>query len=215
MQSLSWPVTIKSRLRKVANPHYFSDPIGLTDDELIEKSLGADNRAFKQLVERHLKAVYNFLYQITKDYSSLDDLTQETFIKVWKNLSRFESSKSFKVWIFTIARNTAYDFLRKKNSKPLALLGEEANLALENICDKEPLPQELLERESQEKKLEAMLKNIPEQQRIVLLLHYKQDFSLKEIAEIFNEPYSTIKSRHKRAILSLKKARSSCSRLLC
>ena len=204
MQSISLPVINKRFLKKaLLNYHYFSDSAEHADKKLIEKALNGDDQAFKQLINKHLKSVYNFLYQLTKDTSSLDDLTQETFIKVWKNLSRFDQSKSFKVWIFTIARNTAYDYLKKRKAIPFSSFDKEEINKLEEI-DETPLPDEILERQDLEREIEAKLSQIPEHYRIVLILHYKHDFSLSEIAQILKEPYNTIKSRHQRGMQKLK-----------
>jgi RNA polymerase sigma-70 factor, ECF subfamily len=179
----------------------------LSDKQLVENFLEGDDSAFPHLVKRYLKPIYNFLYQLAGDSSALDDLAQETFIKVWKNISRFDQSRSFKVWIFAIAKNTAYDYLKKKKTIPFSVFtNEKGNNKLEKINANEILPDELLEREDFAKELEEKLKKIPEQYRIILLMRYKDDFSLQEIAEIFKKPYNTIKSQHQRALAALKMA---------
>lgn len=85
-----------------------------TDREILEKFFLGDEEAFSELVKKYLKPVYNFLCYFTKDKALLDDLTQETFLKAWKNIRRFDKNKSFKTWLFVIAKNTAYDFFKKK-----------------------------------------------------------------------------------------------------
>ncbi len=89
------------------------DNFDLNDKQLVQKFLDGSDEAFEELVGRYLKPIYNFLYQFTKDPDSLDDLTQETFIKVWRNIRKFDRSKNFRVWIYAIAKNKAYDFLKK------------------------------------------------------------------------------------------------------
>lgn len=204
MHSLNLPATNLTVLQKALKKYYFSKPTELDDNILIKKSINGDGWAFKIIMGKYLKPVYNFLYQLTKDPSVVDDLTQETFIKAWKNLSRFSQTKSFKVWIFTIAKNTAYDFLKKKKSIPFSSIAEEDSNNLEEIIDDKPLPDELLERKDLEKELSEKLNQIADIYRVILLLHYKDDFSLSEISEILNEPYNTIKSRHQRGMQKLK-----------
>jgi len=181
--------------------------MALDDKKLIEETLNGDDLAFEQLMKKYLQPVYNFLRQLIKDTSVVDDLTQETFIKTWKNISRFDQSKSFKTWIFTIAKNTAYDYLRKKKSIPFSFFRKsEDDRGLEEISEDKILPDEILEKEDLAKELEGKLKEIPRKYRSVLVLHYKEDFSLYEIAEILKKPYNTVKSLHYRALLRLREA---------
>ncbi len=201
-----------------------------TDQQLAKNFLEGDETAFEELVKKYLKSVYNFLYQLVSDKSVLDDLAQEIFIKAWKNMRRFDPRRSrfatlqgrqdknlapygtegsrsgFKTWLFTIAKNTAYDYLKKKKTIPFSFFSdEEGNNKLENIPEDEILPGELLQKADAAKELEAALSKIPDRYRIILLMRYKEDFSLQEIAEILSVPYNTVKSRHQRGLLALKK----------
>src|SRR5665647_1906978 len=104
-----------------------------TDEQLVVDFLAGDDESFEELVHRYLKPIYNFLYQFTQDRDSLDDLTQETFVKAWKNIRKFDQDKSFRVWIYAIAKNTAYDFLKKKKTIPFSSFEDEAgNNMMEN-----------------------------------------------------------------------------------
>lgn len=176
------------------------------DNQLVEKFFSGDEKSFSQLVKKYLQPVYSFLYYFTQDRAVLDDLTQETFIKAWKNLRKFDQEKSFKTWIFAIAKNTAYDHFKKKKTLPFAnFMDEEGKNKLENISDESIWPDEILERKDIAKELEKKLGEIPEDYRIILILHYKEDFSLQEISEILNKPYNTIKSSHKRGLEKFRK----------
>lgn len=178
----------------------------LSDKQLIEKYLAGDGSAFSELIKKYLKPIYNFLYQLTNNRSALDDLTQISFIKAWKNLKRFDQNKSFKTWLYTIAKNTAYDYFKKKKSIPFSnFVDAEGNNKLENISNQDILPLELLEKADAAKELEAALAKIPDQYRLILTMHYKDDFSLQEIAEILSISYNTIKSQHQRGLLAIKK----------
>jgi RNA polymerase sigma-70 factor, ECF subfamily len=176
------------------------------DKKLIAKFLDGDESAFEELLSKYLKPVYNFLYQLTSDKSALDDLTQETFIKVWKNIRKFDKDRNFKTWIFTIAKNTAYDYFKKKKTIPFSnFVDEEGNNKLENIADENIFPDELLIRNDSAKLIEEKLRELPEHYRLILTLHYKEDFSLSEIAEILKIPYNTVKSQHQRGLIKLRK----------
>lgn len=178
----------------------------ISDKKLITIFLNGNDKAFEVLLSRHLKPIYNFLYRLTGDRSSVEDLAQEVFIKVWKNLSHFDRTKNFRVWIFTIAKNTAYDFLKKKKSIPFSFFEDkEGNSQFDNIVDDKLDPNAILENADLRKDLEKKLQKIPKNYRLILLLRYKDDFSLSEIADILKIPYNTVKSQHQRALQHLRK----------
>jgi RNA polymerase sigma-70 factor, ECF subfamily len=175
------------------------------DKQLVDKFFAGDDSAFSELVKKYLKPVYNFLYYFVSDRETLDDITQETFIKAWKHIKKFDQSRNFKVWIFSIAKNTAYDFLKKKKTIPFSnFTDDEGNNQLENIGDDSILPHEILIYADSAKILEEKLKEIPDIYRVILIMHYKDDFSLQEIAKILGKPYNTIKSQHQRGLMKLK-----------
>ena len=175
------------------------------DEKLIERILDGDESAFSELVGKNLRSVYNFLFTLTSDQSALDDLTQITFIKVWKNFKKYDPRKSFKTWLFTIAKNTAIDHLKKKKTIPFsAFAGEDGQNILEEIDENKPLPDEILERENLSIEIEKKLEEIPAPYRTILILRYKEDFSLREIADILETPYNTVKSQHNRALGKLR-----------
>ncbi|MCX6766774.1 MAG: RNA polymerase sigma factor [Candidatus Moranbacteria bacterium] len=177
----------------------------MNDNQLILKILDGDEEAFAEIVKIYLKAIYNFVYRLTGDRDAAEDLTQETFVKAWKNLKRFDQSKNFKTWLFTIAKNTAYDWLKKKKEIPFSsFTDDEGENWLENVADENILPDEILERSDLAEELEKILEKLSVHYRAILILHYKEDFSLHEIAEILDEPYNTIKSRHQRGLGRLK-----------
>lgn len=178
---------------------------------LISESLAGDEKAFEELLSPYLSPVYSFVLSLTHDVSMAEDVTQETCIKVWKHLNRFDAEKSFKTWIFAIAKNTAFDALKKKRDLPFSnfVSGESEDteeLWSERIADEAPLADEVLARAESVELLEQKLQTLPEGFQQILQLRYREDFSLQEISEILGEPYNTIKSRHGRAIFSLKKA---------
>ncbi len=178
----------------------------MDDKKLIERFLAGDEPSFNELVQKYLKPVYNFLFRLTNDQSAIDDLAQDTFLKAWKNIRRFDTQKSFKTWLFAIAKNTAYDYFKKKKAVPFShFIDRFGNNRLEEIEETGSLPDEILDRENSKESLEKELKNLPAYYQLILLMAYKDDFSLHEIAEILEKPYNTIKSQHGRALNELKK----------
>lgn len=179
----------------------------LDDRQLVQDFLDGDDKAFERLTEKYLSPLYNFIFLFTHDQNVTEDLVQETFIKVWKHMARFDQKRSFKTWIFTIAKNTTFDYFKKKKSIPFSsFVDEEGKSTLEAIDEDMLLPDEVLEKAERTLDLEQALEKIPELYRALLTLAYREDFSLMEISEILHEPYNTIKSRHQRALKLLKKA---------
>lgn len=176
---------------------------------LIEQSIAGDGQALELLLSRYMTPIYSFVLSLTRDVPMAEDVTQETCIKIWKHLKRFDTAKSFKTWVFAIAKNTAYDALKKKKALPFSAFIDNDDDVQESwearIADEEPLADEVLSRADIREELNLWLKSIPAHFEQILRMHYQEDFSLNEIADILGEPYNTIKSRHGRAIRALKK----------
>lgn len=175
----------------------------MEDQELISKYLQGDEEAFQTLVKRYLKLVYNFVFLSVRDPEYAEDITQEVFIKVWSHLKKFDPSKSFKVWVYAIAKNSIFDFLRKKKLVPFSFLEREEEIY--EVVDSEPLPNEILDGLNSAKKLDGALGKIDVLYRQVLVLYYQNGFNFREIAEILKTSVNTVKSRHRRALVLLEK----------
>jgi RNA polymerase sigma-70 factor (ECF subfamily) len=185
----------------------------MTDEQLVQEFLGGNEDSLEKLVEKYLKPIYNFTYQLTRDNGASQDITQDVFVKVWKNINSFDETKKFSTWLYAIAKNTTYDFLKKKKTIPFsAFENVDGFNILENIEDETILHSNaLLQRIDNIKDAEEFLDTLSPQLKTILLLHHQQGFSLVEIAEIMGNPTNTIKSKYRRAILSLRGLYSSKS----
>ncbi len=180
--------------------------IDCTDEELVLRSLKGDDDALKLLILRYLKLIFNFVRQYVNDFHLAEDITQDVFVKVWKNLGKFDQTKSFKNWIFKIAKNTVFDFLKKKKILSFSMFEEQEDQNLvKNLVDPELLPDELLRRKDLKKIVETALEKLDAPYRAVIFLYYQNGFNFREIADILEESIDTIKSRHRRALIALKK----------
>jgi RNA polymerase sigma-70 factor (ECF subfamily) len=178
-----------------------------TDSEIILSYKNGDQEAFKELIARYSTMLYNFTAHIA-DRNNAPDIVQETFIKVWKNLSRFDPLKaSFKTWVFTIARNTATDFLRKKKSILFSDIEKYDNEDMEfseKIPDENLLPDELFVKLQDKEVINNILDNLRPNYREILILHYQENMTFDEIGKILKKPLNTVKSQHRRAIIELR-----------
>ncbi|MEI6280640.1 MAG: RNA polymerase sigma factor [bacterium] len=180
-----------------------------TDEEIILLYKNGNQEAFKMLINRYISPIYNFTSHLTNK-NDAKDITQEIFIKVWKNIRRFDSEKaSFKTWIFTIAKNTVTDFSRKRKNILFSEIekGFEENIDSfsENIKDENLLPDEALQKLQNSEVLNQALEKLRLEYKEVLMLHYQEELTFEEIGKILNKSSNTVKSHHRRALLELKK----------
>jgi len=177
-----------------------------TDEQLVANYLKGNEKALEILIKRYLKPIYNFVYRYIGSEEA-EDVTQEVFLKIWRNLKKFKQNKKFKTWIFSIAKNTAIDFLKKKKIIPFSEFEKESkeNTLIETVPDSFSLPNEFLEKAELAEEINSVLEKLPLSYRMVLFLYYTEHFNFREIAEILGESINTVKSRHRRALLMLKK----------
>ncbi len=176
-----------------------------SDAELIVAYRAGEEMAFTYLVVRYLGDLYRFLVHLTGDRHFAEDLCQETFLKAWKHLERFDIKKSFKPWVFTIAHHAAIDYLRKQRPTPFAMLErEDLSDFGATIPDQQDLPDVLLAHKDLAKILEQGLAVLPFNTRSTVLLHQQEGLTFQEIADAMQEPLNTVKSRYRRALSTLK-----------
>ena len=176
-----------------------------SDEYLIEAYLGGKTEDFKLLIDRYATNLYNFSIRFVGS-DNVDDIVQETFIKVWKNIKKFDSSKAhFKTWLFTIARNTVTDYLRKRKLIVFSDMdsGDE-EIFSDTIKDDAVLPDEALQRIQDKESLDKLLSNLSLNYKTVLILYYQEDMTFVEIGKILGKPLNTVKSQHRRALEALR-----------
>jgi RNA polymerase sigma-70 factor (ECF subfamily) len=177
---------------------------GMSDQALLAAYQDGDQRAFAFFVQRYLPSVYRFLHRMVGDGPTAEDLAQETFVKAWQKIGAYRPDKPFKAWVFTIARHTAIDFLRKKNPATFSDLDVPDGQAFEEtLADARPLAPELLMTQETGQDLERALATLPPESREVVLLHGVEDLTFQEIADQVKQPMNTVKSRYRRALASL------------
>lgn len=159
------------------------------DEQLVADYLSGDEKSLEVLIKSYLRPIYSFVYRYIGNVQEAEDITQEVFVKVWRNLKKFNPDKKFKTWIFSIAKNASIDFLRKKKT----ILFSE----MEPFVDPRPLQNEFL--------LTSIIDKLSPKYRMVLFLRYNDHFTFREIAETLGESIDTIKTRHRRGMAILRK----------
>jgi RNA polymerase sigma-70 factor (ECF subfamily) len=176
----------------------------LEDGALVGAFLEGEERAFEELVERYQTRLLNFIYRTTGDRERAEDLVQEVFIRVYRHLHRFDRSKKFSTWIYTIASNLAKNELRNRSRNPLVLFqtikrnwqDEDRPLQFEDPASR---PDDLFRKRHLRELVESSVQQLPPHHRQVFVLRELEGKSYEEIADITACNLGTVKSRLNRA----------------
>ena len=176
----------------------------LDDSGLVAAFLAGEKRAFTELADRYHARLVNFVYRTTGDRERSEDLVQETFIRVYRHLHRFDQSKKFSTWVYTIASNLAKNELRNRSRNPLVLFQ-----AIKRTWDDDqrPLewedntyrPDDLYRKRHLRQMVEDAVAQLPPHHRTVFILREMEGKTYEEIAEITESNLGTVKSRLNRA----------------
>ncbi len=169
-------------------------PPGEPDDlELMARVAEGSEDAFAALVERHERLLRLFFRRLGADAGQAEDGTQDTFLKVWLHRDRYRPLKSFRAFLYTVARNVWYDRLRKaRRSRETVRLEEMRGAGVEPVNHEATAGVERIDARAD---LAAGLETLPERMRIVLVLNAYQGLSYPEIADVLGIPVGTVKTR--------------------
>lgn len=176
----------------------------MSDSQLAQAFLEGEQRAFGELVARYDQRLLNFVYRTVGDRERAQDLVQETFVRVYRHLHRFDQSRKFSTWIYTIAGNLAKNELRNRSRNPLVLFQTirknwEADHRPLEWEDERSMPDDLFRKRHLREKVEEAVQLLPEHHRIVFVLREIEGRSYEEIADITGTNLGTVKSRLNRA----------------
>jgi len=179
-----------------------------TDAQLIGDYLDGDEAAFRSLVERHLRPVYGFIRRFMGDAAEAQDISQEVFIRLWKNLGQYRDGQSFKAWLFAIARNASVDWLRRKRPAAFSEFDDAdgGNYLADNLADPSPLPDELASAAEDGVRLAVLVDRLPAHYRAVIALRRDAGLTFEEIATVLDKPMDTVKSHYRRALAALRRS---------
>ena len=176
----------------------------LDDSSVVIRFLEGEHRAFGILVSRYDNRLVNFVYRTIGDRERAQDLVQETFIRVYRHLHRFDTTKKFSTWIYTIASNLAKNELRNRSRNPLVFF---QTIKKNWDADHRPLewedhsykPDDLYRKRHLRAMVEQAISELPEHHRVVFVLRELQGKTYEEISQITSVNLGTVKSRLNRA----------------
>jgi RNA polymerase sigma-70 factor (ECF subfamily) len=200
-------IDIRQRVSPAARGAEQPDRVDLKqfgDSQVVAAYLAGRTRAFDELVDRYQKRLLNFVYRTIGDRERAEDLVQEVFIRVHRHLHRFDQTKKFSTWIYTIASNLSKNELRNRSRSPLVLFQTikknwEADHRPLQFEDKNHKPEDLYRKRYLRELVEWAVSQLPEHHRVVFVLRELEGKTYEEIAEITDCNLGTVKSRLNRA----------------
>ncbi|MCK4546818.1 MAG: sigma-70 family RNA polymerase sigma factor [Candidatus Eisenbacteria sp.] len=176
------------------------------DEDLIQLVDGGNDDAFEIIVSRFKSPIINFLYRMLGDRDSAEDLTQETFIRVYRSAGRYKRIAKFSTWIYTIAANLGKNELRNRSRRHGVTWEDMQNFDLKMDCGApmqlhSPKTDRLVEREELRAALNQAIASLPEKFKVPFVMRDVEGFAYEEIAVMLKMPKGTVKSRINRARL--------------
>lgn len=184
------------------------NPEQLEDARLAKLIARGDDQALQALYAKYLPQVYSFIARLTPNTIDPQDIVQDAFVKAWLHIKKYDDQFPFRTWLFTIARNTLRDAIRKKTPEAFSDIEQDEMPAIDESIRDEKLPHPAIEldRAWDAATVEQAMNTLPLAQKELVLLHTVEELTFQEIADAAKEPMDTIKTRYRRAILKLRHA---------
>ena len=176
----------------------------ISDENLINAYLeNNDEKALEILIARYSSYIYNFILKQVSDRDAAHDITQETFVKVWKNLKSFRPEGHFKSWLFMIATNSIIDWQRSHaKTIPFSTIIESDPDYIERLVDTSAYKN--IQDRAYQRELSLALAQVPSLYTKVIKLYSFDGLNFREISQQLKEPLNTVKSRYRRGLVLVK-----------
>ena len=178
---------------------------------LLRRLVDRDERAFRELIDEHRDRVFNITYRMLGNRAEAEDVAQEVFITVFKQIENFRGDSKFSTWLYRVTVNHCKNrikYLARRHDRDRDELDEtsqQQNGAVNGAPVRAKNPDKALESAQMEKLLQEAIASLDDEQRAVVILRDVEDLSIEEICEITGLPDGTVKSRLHRARLVLRK----------
>lgn len=179
----------------------------MSEEQIIRELKKSNTKVFSQLVDLYKNRIFSMAYKYTNDYNEAQDLAQEVFIKVYKQIHGFKGNSKLSTWIFRISVNTCLDW-KRKNSR-VKLTSFEAidplhNCIYTNNVNDNEIPEDKVINIENHKEIHKMIHNMPDIYKNVIIMYHFNDMSYEQISEALNVPKKTVETRLYRARRALK-----------
>ncbi|HEX8432106.1 MAG TPA: sigma-70 family RNA polymerase sigma factor [Longimicrobium sp.] len=183
----------------------------LTDHELVASAQKGSEKAYRELLGRYQRPVFSLVYRMLRDREQAEDLAQETFVRVFNNIERYDPKYKFSSWIFKIATNLTIDHIRKKELATVSIDGSRYAVTPDEIAastitveGRDPNPEQLLEAKELGSEIEEAIGELRPEYRTAIVLRHVEGREYQEIADIMGLPLGTVKTFIHRARNSLR-----------
>ncbi len=179
------------------------------ESRLAKLAQNGDRRAFAELVNLYKVKIYHLAYRMLNNRQEAEDVVQETFLRVFENLGKYDREQKFSSWIYRIGTNLCIDRLRKRKanfSLDAELSDGEGGDWHDLFAAQDASPEEQLLLSETQTQIRSAMERLPEKYKSIMVLRYLHDLSLHEISEILRLPITTIKTRIHRGREFMRKA---------
>jgi RNA polymerase sigma-70 factor, ECF subfamily len=178
------------------------------DPELMKKVAKGDHQAFEVIFNKYKGPIMNYVYQMVKNRDIAEDITHDVFLKIFAKADSYDPGKKFTTWLWSIAKNTTIDHIRKKKEllvEDITPGDENATPAIDRYADKAASEDAKLIQKAEREIVQGCMGKLPEMQREVIAMRMFSELPYQEIAKALNKSEGAIKSLIVRAKESLKK----------
>lgn len=165
----------------------------LSDNEVIQLVQKKNKKSYREVVRRYEKKLFAYLYRLVGNKEEAEDLLQNVFVKVYRNIESYDTQKKFSSWIYRIAHNEAVNFLKKRSKRHLISIEDvQASKDKLEITDAGKSPIDAWIGKELKKEMDEALEKLPPKYKEVLMLRYYFDKSYEEMSEILERPINTV-----------------------
>lgn len=173
----------------------------LSDHDLVVRAQKGSEKAYRELLDRYQRPVFSLIYRMVRDREQAEDLSQETFVRVFNNIDRYDPAYKFSSWIFKIATNLTIDWMRKKEVPTVSIDGsryattsDEIEASTITVESRDETPEELLIARELGNEIERAIARLRPEYKTAILLRHVEDRPYEEIAQLMSLPLGTVKT---------------------
>jgi RNA polymerase sigma-70 factor (ECF subfamily) len=181
----------------------------LTDSVAVAQARAGDSGAFRVLVERHSRHLFRLAYRMTGHQEDAEDVVQETFLRAYRQLSKFDERASFGTWLYRIAANCALDLIRvrkRRSERQEAVIEEGSADPIQSLPDAAPTPDRLAMSGEVERKVASVLNELSEMERTAFVLRHYEGMCIDDIGRTLGVQPNAAKHSIFRAVQKLRRA---------
>jgi RNA polymerase sigma-70 factor (ECF subfamily) len=180
--------------------------VGLTDEELVSRSMSGDSESFNQLIKRWERPIYALAYRTIGREDDARDVVQETFLRAFRGLSGFKGQAKFSSWLYRITLNLCRDWMRRQRRAPVIATPDGVDLVeLAGESENVETADAAVARKDLSRMVARAMSALPEEQRAAIVLKEYHGLTFQEIADLLGCPLSTVKTRLYQGLTVLRK----------